>query len=109
MKVKCITPHGGCHNGMQHNGLPVHRLADGTLPTDEEHQGKPHYIDPATLRLPAHEGGHIEVPALGRYVAFGEVIDWPDDLPLNEFHFELIDGPPAPPVNDPPAGAGAGE
>ena len=86
-KVKCISPHGGSHYGMRHDGTPVHALPDGTVPA----------VDPEKLRLQPHEGGWIHNAQLG-YCAAGEVYDAPDDFAADGFHFEDVKAPPASPA-----------
>lgn len=98
-KVKCISPHGGGHNGVRDNGTPVHLLPDGSLPE----------VPPERLRLPPNPGGYIDCPSLGRGpIAVGSVIDVPDDWEINLAHFEWADEPaPQPPPA--PAAPGTGE
>jgi hypothetical protein len=89
MKIRCISPHGGCRDGMLHNGDPVTRLPDGSLPD----------IPDEKLRLPANPGGYVYVPNLGRHVAAGEVVDVPDGYEPNLFHFEIVQEAPPQPDN----------
>lgn len=71
-KVRCVSPHGGCHHGMRaDNGLPAHPGFGGPL------------------KLAANEGGWVDCPALGGHVAVGAVVD-AREAPLfiaDGFHF----------------------
>lgn len=70
-KVKCVSPHGGCHHGMRaDNSLPAHRGYTGQL------------------ALPANEGGWVDSAVLG-HVAVGSVVDAPDAPAFiaDGFHF----------------------
>jgi hypothetical protein len=88
--VRCVSPHGGCANGMWHNGQPVFALPDGTIPAP----------DPATLRLPPNPGGYIvDVRIPGTFAAVGQEYEVPDDFQANGFHWEDV----APPARKPPA------
>lgn len=93
-KVRCVSPHGGAHNGMDHNGNPV---PFGVSP------------DPEKLRLPPNPGGYIDVPSLGagRFVPVGAVIEVPDDFTgdADGFHFEPVTEPGDAPVPDAAAAA----
>jgi hypothetical protein len=97
-QVRCVSPHGGCHNGMFHDGRPVFAMPDGKIPEP----------DPEKLRLPANPGGYItDVRLPGRFAAVGEVYDVPDDFEADGFHWEDVEAPPPPPP--PPAGKPAAE
>jgi hypothetical protein len=95
-KVRCISPHGGCHNGMLNNGerSPVFALPDGTVPE----------VDPKRLHLPPNPGGYVDDGRIpGRYAAVGQVYDVDDEFYADGFHWEEITPPPPPPavtVND---------
>lgn len=72
-KVRCVSPHGGCHNGMRaDNGLPAH----------------PGYGGP--LRLPPNEGGHVVNATLG-YVAVGAEADAPEAPAFIADGFHFVD------------------
>jgi hypothetical protein len=72
-KVRCVSPHGGCHNGMRaDNGLPAH----------------PGYGGP--LALPPNEGGHVVNAVLG-YVAVGAVVDAPEAPAFIADGFHFVD------------------
>lgn len=95
-KVRCISPHGGCPNGMRHNGQPVQALPDGTVPG----------ADPAKLRLPPNPGGYVvDVRIPGTYAAVGQSYDVPDDFYADGFHWEEKGGgatkPPEPAPTEP--------
>ena len=96
-RVRCISPHGGCHNGMRHDGNPVFALPDGSVPE----------VAPEKLRLPPNPGGWINNVDLG-YCAVGQEYDAPDDFEPDGFHFEDA-GPPPPPPPAPTSTAEAGE
>lgn len=93
-KVRCISPHGGSHNGMYHDGTPVSALPDGTIPRP----------DPGKLRLPPNPGGYVADTRLG-HCAVGQVYDVPDDFYADGFHWEDVTPPEAPPPPPPPAPA----
>lgn len=99
-KVRCVSPHGGCHNGMDSRGNPVHALPDGTIP------------EPDGMLLPPNPGGYIgDARILGRHAAVGQVYDVPDDFAADGFHWvEDETGkatePPKPPPAAPPPPAG---
>ena len=113
-KVRCISPHGGAHNGMRHDGTVVHRLPTFGADADGNKTVTGSYLPdvPAEeLRLPPNPGGYIDCPSLSRMpIAVGSVIDVPDDWPINLEHFEWVDAPattPAPPQPATPAPAPA--
>jgi hypothetical protein len=81
-QVRCVSPHGGAHNGLMHNGDPA----------------PPGFAGP--LQLEPNEGGYVVNGVLGT-VAVGSVVDAPDDFTCDGFHFVDVDAPP-PPVT--PAG-----
>jgi hypothetical protein len=72
--VRCVSPHGGGH--------------DGFLPSGE--WAPPGWDGP--LILPPNPGGYIDNAVLGR-VAVGAELDAPDDFTPDGYHF--IDVPPA--------------
>lgn len=75
-KVKCVSPHGGCHHGMRaDNGMPAHPGYGGAL------------------RLPPNEGGYVANAVLG-YVPVGSVTDAPEAPAFiaDGFHFVNADG-----------------
>lgn len=102
-QVRCISPHGGCHNGMYHDGRPVFHVWDG----GDEAQGiagswKLPDVPEEKLRLAPNPGGYIEDSRIpGRYAAVGQVYDVPDDFVTGGFHWE--DVTEAAPPQDPPA------
>jgi len=59
-RVKCVSPQGGCHNGMR---------ADNELPAPPGYRG--------ALTLPPNEGGWVVNPVLG-HVAVGDELDAPE-------------------------------
>jgi hypothetical protein len=82
-QVRCISPHGGCHNGMTGDG-PVHRLPGGELPD----------IDPARLLLPPNPGGWRDDTRIpGRYAAVGRVYEVDDSFYADGFHWEDVAAP----------------
>ena len=91
-QVRCISPHGGCHNGMRHDGRPVFALPDGTIPDVPEDK----------LRLPANPGGYVAHAQLG-FCAVGQVYDVPDEFHVDGFHWEDVKAPPPPPPAAAPA------
>jgi hypothetical protein len=94
-QVKCISPHGGCHNGMYDDGRPVFAFPDGTIPV----------VPPEKLRLPPNPGGYITNARIPGYAAVGQVYDVADDFQADGFHFEDVAAPPPPPApaSAPPA------
>ena len=73
-KVRCVSPHGGCHHGMRaDNGLPAH----------------PGYRGP--VKLAPNEGGWVDCPALGGHIAVGSVTDAPEAPAFIADGFHFVD------------------
>ena len=68
--VRCVSPHGGAHHGLDHDDRPV----------------PPGYSGP--LKLQPHEAGWVDNATLG-YVAVGEEREAPDapEFIADGFHF----------------------
>ena len=104
IKVRCVSPHGGCHNGMYHDGTPVVPVWDaGDQARGIEGGWRLPEMPPEKLRLPPSPGGWVDVPSLGagRYVAVGSVIDVDEKTFTAHLgdgaHFELVqEAAPAP-------------
>lgn len=84
MRVRCVSPHGGGHHGLDADGRPV-----------------PEGYDGPRLAWPPVEGGYVENAALAPHpIAVGSVLDAPDGFVPDGYHFV--------PADDLPAGAGEG-
>ena len=102
-QVRCISPHGGCHNGMYHDGTPVQHVWDaGDEAAGIEGNWKLPVVPPEKLRLPPNPGGYIADTRLG-HCAVGQVYEVPDDFYADGFHWEDVQAPPPPPPAPPPA------
>ena len=106
-QVRCISPHGGCHNGMYHDGKPVQHVWDGgDQARGIEGSWKLPDVQPEKLRLPPNPGGYVADSRLG-FCAVGQVYDVPDEFIADGFHWEDVlplivpEAPPPPPP--PPA------
>lgn len=97
-RVKCISPHGGCHNGMLHDGTPVFALPSGEIPQ----------VDPQRLRLEPNPGGWVHDGRIpGGYAAVGQVYEVDDDFYADGANWEDA-RPPAPHPRPAPAPAPPG-
>ena len=76
-RVRCVSPHGGGHDGILHSGDPA----------------PPGWTGP--LAYPPNPGGYIDNVILGR-VAVGAEADAPDDYVPDGYHFTAADGAPPP-------------
>ena len=84
MRVRCVSPHGGGHHGLDADGRPV-----------------PEGYDGPRLAWPPNEGGYVENAAVAPHpIAVGSVIDAPDGYEPDGYHFL--------PADDLPAGGGQG-
>ena len=93
-KVRCISPHGGCHHGRYHNGDPVRHV----WKPDGEGGGEwalPD-LDPAKLSYPPNPGGYVEDARIRGLAAVGQVYDVPDGFHADGFHWEDVKTPPPP-------------
>ena len=103
-RVRCISPHGGCHNGMYNDGSgsPVFPVWDA----GDEAAGVPGSwrlpdVPPERLALPANPGGYVDDARIpGRFAAVGQSYDVGDDFYADGFHWE--DAGPAPAPQDKP-------
>ena len=78
--VRCVSPHGGAHNGLMQNGDPAPPGFTGSL------------------KLEPNEGGWVYNATLG-HVAVGSEVDAPDDFTCDGFHFtDVTTGPDAAPT-----------
>jgi hypothetical protein len=98
-KVRCVSPHGGCHDGVRaDNGMPARPGYKGAL-------SYPPNPRTGTGLTPGEGGGYVDNAILGR-VAVGSEVDAPDDFEPGGFHFVWADDDPpavaeAPPVTIP--------
>ena len=74
-RVRCVSPHGGGHDGILHSG----------------EWAPPGWAGP--LAHPPNPGGYIDNAVLGR-VAVGAEVDAPDDFNPDGFHFIDVAGDP---------------
>jgi hypothetical protein len=108
-QVKCISPHGGCHNGMYADGRgsPVFHVWDaGDQAKGIEGSWKLPAVPPEQLALPPNPGGYVDDGRIaGRFAAVGQVYDVPDEFIADGFHWEDVapKQPPTPPASTPPA------
>ena len=97
-QVKCISPHGGCHNGMYADGRPVFHVWDA----GDETQGiagswQLPVVAPEKLALPPNPGGYVDDSRIpGRFAAVGQVYDVPDDFTADGFHWQDVPAAPQP-------------
>lgn len=82
MRVRCVSPHGGGHHGLDGDGRPLPAGYDGPR-----------------MAFPPSELGYVENAAVAPHpVAVGSVIDAPDGYVPDGYHFV--------PADDLPAGGG---
>lgn len=89
-QVRCISPHGGCHNGMKDDGNPVFPVWDA----DKGEHVVPE-IPADRLLLPPNPGGYVrDVRIAGGHAAVGQTYDVPDTFYADGFHWEDVEAPP---------------
>jgi hypothetical protein len=84
-RVRCVSPHGGGHHGLDQDGRSVREGYDGPL------------------AYPPNDGGYVSNGVLGT-VAVGSEVDAPDDFTCDGFHFvDVATGAADPPAAPAPS------
>lgn len=79
MRVRCVSPHGGGHHGLDHDGRPLPAGYEGPR-----------------MAWPPNEGGYVENAAVAPHpVAVGSELDAPDGYEPDGYHFVPADEPAA--------------
>ena len=80
MRVRCVSPHGGGHHGLDGEGRPLPAGYEGPR-----------------VAFPPSERGYVECAAVAPHpVAVGSVVDAPDGYEPDGYHFVPADGGPPP-------------
>lgn len=77
MRVRCVSPHGGGHHGLDGDGRPLPAGYEGPR-----------------MAFPPNDLGYVENAAVAPHpVAVGSVVDAPDDYVPDGYHFVPADEP----------------